>query len=236
MSVTYGFYNSSNGDRKYNATHLNTLFNGLISDGIFSTTLNQFAVSPTEVIGKSCRVDTGKAWLLNTWTINDSVLVFSDEIETVTNIAGRSRIDMICITIDAENRVNKIEYINGTEGTSPVRPIPAENQFPIAYIQLYGDDNSYIRAENITLVVGQTRTNGGTPLVTGMLQQMSMDELLAQWDAAFSIWFDEIKGQLSTDVAGQLQNEIDDMIQYGTAPLTSSSLIENGKVYFQYEE
>ena len=35
MAVTYGFYNSSNGDRKYNALQFSRLFEGIIRDGGF---------------------------------------------------------------------------------------------------------------------------------------------------------------------------------------------------------
>ena len=35
MALTYGFYNSLNGDRKYNAMDISRLFDGLIKDGVF---------------------------------------------------------------------------------------------------------------------------------------------------------------------------------------------------------
>ena len=35
MSVTYGFYNSINGDRKYNALEMSSIFDGIIVDGVY---------------------------------------------------------------------------------------------------------------------------------------------------------------------------------------------------------
>ena len=35
MTVSYGFYNSLNGDRKYNARHMSMIFDGIIRDGVF---------------------------------------------------------------------------------------------------------------------------------------------------------------------------------------------------------
>ena len=35
MSVTCGFFNSSNGDRKYNADQMSSYFEGLVSDGVY---------------------------------------------------------------------------------------------------------------------------------------------------------------------------------------------------------
>ena len=44
MSVTCGFYNSLNGDRKYNAIQMGRIFDGLIGDGVFATVGNAFVV------------------------------------------------------------------------------------------------------------------------------------------------------------------------------------------------
>ena len=36
MALTYGFYNSINHDRRYNATQMSQLFDGIINDGVFA--------------------------------------------------------------------------------------------------------------------------------------------------------------------------------------------------------
>ena len=36
MAVTYGFYDSTGGDRKYNAEQMGSIFDGIISDGFYS--------------------------------------------------------------------------------------------------------------------------------------------------------------------------------------------------------
>lgn len=35
MAVTYGFFNSVNGDRKYNADQMSSYFDGLVTDGVY---------------------------------------------------------------------------------------------------------------------------------------------------------------------------------------------------------
>lgn len=35
MSVTYGFYNSRNHDRRYDAIQMSSIFDGIIRDGIY---------------------------------------------------------------------------------------------------------------------------------------------------------------------------------------------------------
>ena len=35
MALTYGFYSSTNGDRKYSADQFGSLFEGIITNGVF---------------------------------------------------------------------------------------------------------------------------------------------------------------------------------------------------------
>ena len=49
MSLTYGFYNSVDHDRVYDATQFGSIFDGVINDGVFQNIGDLFAVSPHEV-------------------------------------------------------------------------------------------------------------------------------------------------------------------------------------------
>ena len=44
MSFTYGFYNSKNHDRTYNAEQMSSIFDGLIEDGIYESIGGAFLV------------------------------------------------------------------------------------------------------------------------------------------------------------------------------------------------
>ena len=44
MSVTSGFFNSLNGDRRYNAEQMSSIFDGIINDGIFANIGTAFGV------------------------------------------------------------------------------------------------------------------------------------------------------------------------------------------------
>ena len=94
MSVTYGFYNSVNGDRKYNSIQMSRMFDGIISDGIFETVGDKLMVSAGS--GMTVNVGTGRAWFNHTWTWNDSLLPIKiADSELVLN-----RIDTIVIDVD----------------------------------------------------------------------------------------------------------------------------------------
>ena len=46
MAFTYGFFNSLNGDRKYTAEQLSSIFDGLITDGVFDSIGDILATVP----------------------------------------------------------------------------------------------------------------------------------------------------------------------------------------------
>ena len=97
MSLTFGFYNSINGDRKYNATQFATLFDSIFIDGIFSKVANEFAVGVNS--GMNVNVASGRAWFKKTWTDSDSTIVLAiDDSEVVLD-----RIDTIVIEINTSN-------------------------------------------------------------------------------------------------------------------------------------
>lgn len=259
MSVTYGFYNSLNGDRKYNAEQISSIFDGLIVDGVFASIGTAFAVKAAG--GLTVNVGIGRAWFNHTWTLNDSILpLTAPESEVLLD-----RIDAVVLEVNGTESVreNSIKIVTGTPSSAPVRPT-LENegnvhQYPLAYIyRKFG--STVITQANITNMVG----TDSTPFVTGIIQTISLDELLGQWQdqldqfvaneeadfgewsrqkriefdnwqaaqqqdyenwsdeqkqnyltwiqsmqETFLNWFDNLQTELSGDVAGNLQLQID---------------------------
>ena len=233
MALTYGFYNSDNGDRVYDAVQMSQLFDGLIRDGVFASIGTAFA--PVAAGGLQVNIGIGRAWLNHTWTYNDSIYpIFLDESETL-----QDRIDAIVIEVNAADpvRANSIKVIKGTPAsTLPQKPTLINSgdvhQYPICYIKRsYG--SSEIRQSDITTTVGTDEL----PFVTGILQLVSLDTLLGQWQdeldiftesekeriaeildawqeeehGNFNEWFEEIKTILSGDVAGELLVQISNL-------------------------
>ena len=73
MSVSSGFFNSLNGDRKYNAAQMSAIFDGLIIDGVFASIGTAVAVKAAG--GLTVNVGIGKSWFDHTWTVNDLSLI-----------------------------------------------------------------------------------------------------------------------------------------------------------------
>ena len=225
MSVTCGFYNSLNGDRKYNAIQMGRIFDGLISDGVFATVGNALIVKAAN--GNTVNVDTGKAWFNHTWTVNDAIL----PLELPEADILLDRIDAVILEVNASSMVrqNTIKFLKGTASSTPVRP-SLENseevhQYPLCYIyRKYGA--TAITQADITPMVGSTET----PFVTAMLQTVSLDILLGKWqdelnqfvnnqtqeidkwianeEKEFNDWFAGLHEVLDSNVAGNLLNLI----------------------------
>lgn len=176
MSVSYGFYNSLNGDRKYNAIQVSSIFDGLIVDGVFASIGTAFAVKAAG--GLTVNVGIGRAWFNHTWTLNDSILpLTAPESEVLLD-----RIDAVVLEVNGMEsvRANSIKIVKGTPSSAPVRPVLETegnvHQYPLAYIyRKFG--SSVITQANITNMVG----TASTPFVTGIIQTISLDELLGQW-------------------------------------------------------
>lgn len=255
MSVSSGFFNSLNGDRKYNAAQMSAIFDGLIIDGVFASIGTAFAVKAAG--GLTVNVGIGKAWFDHTWTVNDSILpMTAPEAEVLLD-----RIDAVVLEVNGMESVreNTIKFVKGNPSSAPSRPTLTNegnvHQYPLCYIyRKYG--TAVINQADITPMVGTE----STPFVTGILQTISLDELLGKWQdeldrftdarsqevddwiaqeesdftawfnkmkadlqqeqtvldqwiaseqADFLAWYNRMKDQLSGDVAGNLQLEID---------------------------
>lgn len=176
MSVTYGFYNSKDGDRRYDATQMSSIFDGIIEDGILQHYGTAMVVKESE--GTIVNVGIGRAWFNHTWTLNDAIL----PITIPTSEIILNRIDAVVLEVDAREsvRANQITVVKGTPSSSPSRPTLINTndrwQYPLAYIYVEAGATS-IRQSNITNMVGTS----DCPYVTAPLEKMSIDDLIAQW-------------------------------------------------------
>lgn len=151
MALTYGFYNSNNGDRKYSATDFSRLFEGVFTDGIFREVGNAFNVSANGT-DMTVSIGTGRAWFKNTWTDNDSVIDISiDQSELSLN-----RIDVIVLIINKTNRVNSMECVRGTPASQPEVPIVISSgdvyRYPLAYVRVNAQVTKIIGSNIINMI------------------------------------------------------------------------------------
>ena len=192
MAVTYGFYNSINKDRAYNAVQISQMFDGIINDGIYDQFEDWLEVR--EGTGMTVIVKPGRAWLNHTWTYNDSDLVLSVEGSDFQAM----RIDAVVLKIDQTDsaRTNTIYVHKGDISDHPKRPTfentDAIFYYPLAFI--------FVDAQATEIPQSKIENNIGAndippegdeygpyippvPFVTGIIDHVTAEELLRQWVA-----------------------------------------------------
>ncbi len=184
MSVTFGFYNSVNHDRRYNALQMSSIFDGIIKDGIFMSIGTAMVVKASS--GMTVNVGEGRAWFDHTWTLNDSELpVKLEASELILN-----RIDTIVLDVDHRDsvRANSIIAIKGTPASNPVAPTlirtTDHNQYPLCNIYVKAGVTE-ITQSNITNLVG----TGSCPFITGILESIDIEDLVSQWEAQWNEFY-----------------------------------------------
>lgn len=206
MAVTYGFYNSLNKDRVYNAEQMSSIFNGIITDGVFASIGG--SLMPIVGTGMQVVVKTGKCWFNSTWTLNDALL----PLDIPTADVSLTRIDAVVVEINSavSTRANTIKVIKGTPSANPAKPALTNtetlHQYALGYVTVSAGATS-ITADKIEVNVGKTTC----PFITSVLQQTDITALFNQWDAEFNTWFANVQSQLSGDIAANLQRQIDEL-------------------------
>lgn len=204
-----GFFNSIDGDRKYNADDFADYFEGILTDGIYASvgTCFQCFISTDNTI----LVGTGRAKLLNRYIRNTTDF----EVQLDAADAQYDRIDTICLKVDKANsgeRAGSIVAIKGTPSASPKYPKIPENTEDVAYLRIA----SFRVAKNDASISQYARHVGetGTPYVqidksihveaqykafeeayAKMITDMEQYESSAQKE--FSDWFASVSGQLT---------------------------------------
>ena len=192
MSLTSGFFDSLNGDRKYNTLQLSSIFDGIISDGVYATYGNHFLVSP--VSGMQIKVGSGRAWLDHTWTLNSTDYPLTVEDAEVV----LKRIDTVIIEVDRRDsgRINRLRILKGTPASSPSAPTLTNTgtlkQYPLANI-LVKPNVTEITTADITNRIGTS----ALPWVTGIIDHVTADELVTQWRSEFDTLLDTLQTMIS---------------------------------------
>ncbi len=217
MALTFGFYNSINHDRRYNASQMSQLFDGIITDGVFMNIGTAMVV--TAGSGFIVNVGIGRAWFNSTWSLNDAVY----PVEATQPDVLRDRIDAVVLEVDQREttRANRIFIKEGIASTTPVKPT-MENangvyQHPLCYIRRPAGSTE-ITQSDIENCVGTSEC----PFVTGILSTVSTDELVKQWTVRLDelilekeLEYDQLLVQLRGMVSDIFEGHIPDGFVYG---------------------
>lgn len=196
MAVTYGFYNSKNGDREYDAIQMSTIFDGIILDGIFQNIGTSMMVQAST--GMMVTVGIGRAWFDHTWTLNDAPMPLTIDLSEVI----LHRIDIVALDVDAREdiRANNIIVIKGTPSSNPVPPTLIKDndhhQYALAHIRVNAGVTE-ITQSAITNKVG----SADTPFIVCPLEHVSVDELMAQWVTEWNEFYSAKTSEMEAEIS-----------------------------------
>ena len=237
------FFNDVNGDRVYYAEdfarHLATYF----TNGIFNNGCQVLADTNNMAIN----VNIGSANINGYRYDNDAIKTLQiDNADGVLN-----RVDNIVIRLDLTNRNISLQVIKGAFAQSPVAPNLVRTStiydLRIAKISVPAGTTT-ITADLITDTrfitsdCGDVISTVQTPDTEGLFTQIQaiFTNTIADMNSTFEEWFNKIKNQLDEDAAGQLANNIYEIVKNdlksGTCDLTPENwVLNNSTNSYEYD-
>jgi hypothetical protein len=217
MTISFGFFNSMDGDRRYTAANIGDYLQGLITSGVYADDNTSLRVEASG--GMTVTVQPGRAMLNFKYMNLDSPLQL-----TLAAGGAQDRVDAIVAYMDLTERACGITVKQGTQAASPKAPAmersSTRHEYMLAAVRVKKLSNT-IAAVNVTDKRGDTSvcgyvTNivGQIPTGTLLLQYQAacaaelaaMQEYVAQQKAEFDAFFANMTGELQ--LSGFLQEYI----------------------------
>lgn len=202
---------SINGSNMYNNDDFRQYFANFISTGILANVplagSTAFQVTQTDNPSMNVIVGSGVAWIIGGQVMNTSPLSF----QIPAPLTSQSRTDSI--VVQWSNSSNNGDIIYKQNSTQVVQ---TNDVYELQLCKILVPANATnIPQANITDMRADTSVCG----FSSPYEAIKTGDLLAQFKSKleangilFSQWFETIKGQLSEDAAGNLQNQINDSV------------------------
>lgn len=211
MAYTSGFFDAvdqggGNYDRVYSAATFAHYFSLLVKNGVFPDPSTGMQVKASTNPDMHVSVQPGSGWVNGYYiTVPDDS---PEQLTVPTANPSLSRIDSVIMGLNYVQREIQLYIKSGAVSASP------------SAVTLQRDSNLYeMELAQITVSAGMAsisqssitdmRSNTSRcGIVAGTIDQIDTTDLFAQYDSAFQTWFEDIKTQLSGDIATNLQNQI----------------------------
>ncbi|WP_461206932.1 hypothetical protein [Clostridium sp. DL1XJH146] len=209
MAEKSGIFKSISGDRKYKSDFFAEYFASFIGNGIFPNPSSGLQIIANNDM--TVTVKAGQGWINGYYYCNDSDLILTlDVADGVLN-----RIDRVVLQFSTTNRIIQATVKKGTFASSPVATdiVRDADYYELGLADIYINAGiTSITQENITDL---RLDNNYCGVVKGTIEEIDTTDLFAQYQDAFNTWFDDMKNQLSTDAAGNLQLQVDNKVDKG---------------------
>lgn len=202
-------------DRVYLAAQFAAYFASFIGNGVYAEHSNQLQVVAMPTPQMQVSVEKGQGWINGYWYENtESISLAIDVADGVL-----SRVDSVVLRLGFSERNMWVAVKKGTPAISPSAPALTRNadyyELQLATIDVPASSIKITQAQ-----ITDTRMNQNVcGWVTGVVDQLDTttlfnqfdawyDEHTTSWQEQFNTWFATIQGQLSGDIATQLQSQI----------------------------
>ena len=202
-------------DRVYLAAQFAAYFASFIGNGVYAEHSNQLQVVAMPTPQMQVSVEKGQGWINGYWYENtESISLAIDVADGVLN-----RVDSVVLRLGFSERNMWVAVKKGTPAISPSAPTLTRNadyyELQLATIDVPASSIKITQAQ-----ITDTRMNQNVcGWVTGVVDQLDTttlfnqfdawyDEHTTSWQEQFNTWFATIQGQLSGDIATQLQSQI----------------------------
>ena len=189
-----GFFNSIDGDRKYDADDISNYFLKLISNGVFATPANSMQIQAAT--GMRVKVTPGWAFINCKWLrLDNDYYITLDKADV-----KYSRVDRIVLRLDPSDEARNIT-IQVKKGDAKEKAYlksleRVKNgvwELSLGYVWVHANATE-IRQSNIVDERANTDVCG---FVTGLIDQIDTTNLFAQYDEAFTEFMDSLKTGVS---------------------------------------
>jgi hypothetical protein len=190
MAITYGFFNSVDGDRTYDADQMSKYFDGLVSDGVYESVGGALQVLAMSGGGMAVNVSTGRGLIDCKWLSNDTVLT----LDITQSHPTLNRWTAVVLRLDKTNRLMEITTKDGTAASNPTKPSMQKDssitELCLAYIYVAAGVTSISQAN-----ISDQRGTNLCGFVTGLIEQVDTSELFLQWQTAFDNYYAEMTAE-----------------------------------------
>lgn len=211
--LTYGFFNSQNGDRKYNADQMSSYFEGLISDGVYQNVDDACVVRASA--GMTVTVGKGRAVIGGKWLKNDALYDVTITGSNPTN----PRYSAVVIKLNNNARTITLTSVNGTPATTPTKPTVTDTSntkyLILAYVLVPAGATSILQSN-----IEDARSLSVCGWVSGLIEQVDTATLFLQWQSAYEQQFEMFK------------SAYDEWFEHLTQDLNVDTYVKNYHIHF----
>lgn len=179
MGIRSGFFNSRNGDRRYDAQVFTDLFAKLMTNGIYATPATCLQVQATDPSGMGVVVAEGFGMINGYYALNDGD--YSLTVDTAHGTYARK--DRVVMRLNITNREIQLLIIKGTAAANPAAPLLVRDgtyyDLGLAIITVAANATAITPAD--ILDTRQNATVCGT--ITGAVNSIDTTNLFAQYEA-----------------------------------------------------